>query len=74
MRLNCLTGSGRPTAISAEGALPTTLSALGGLPARILSSKDAQASLVASWATPSKAGRASKVCSRESKVTIVGLF
>ena len=57
-RLNRLAESGRPMAVSAEAASPTTLSALGGPPAGVPSSKDEQDSLEASWAAPSKVGRA----------------
>ena len=42
--------------------------------ARVPSSKDAQASLEASWIAPSKAGRASKARSGESEVITTGLF
>ena len=60
--------------VSTEGASPTTLSVLGGPSVRIPSSKDAQASLEASWAAPFEAGRESKARSEESEVITVGLF
>ena len=74
MRLDHLAGSVGPMVVSIEGALPTTLSVLGGPPAGVQSSKDTQASLDASWVTPSEAERASEACSGESKVIVVELF
>ena len=74
MRLDHLAKSDGPMTIFAEGASPTTLSALGGLSAGVPSSKDAQASLEASWAAPSKAGRASKAFFGEFAVITVKLF
>ena len=74
MRSDCLSESSGLTTISAEGASPKTLSGLRGPPIGIPSSKDAQASLEASWETPSKVGKASETHSGESKLIIVGLF
>ena len=73
-RLDHLAGSDGPKTVSIKGASLTTLSALGGPHAGIPSSKDAQASLEASWAAPSKAKKVSEAHFGESKVTIVGLF
>ena len=60
--------------VYAEGASPIILSVLGGLPTVVLSSKDAQASLEASWAVPSKDERPLEARSRESEVITIKLL
>ena len=73
-RLDRLVRSDGPMTVSVERALHTTLSVLGGPQVGIPSFKDAQASLEASWAVPSKARKVSEARFGEFKVTIVGLF
>ena len=51
-----------------------TLLALGGPLDGVPSSKDAKDSLEASWATLSRAERASKAHSRESEIITIRLF
>ena len=62
MRSDHLALSGGQMTVSTKGASPTTLLVLGGSSAGIPSSKDAQASLEASWAMPSKARSESQAC------------
>ena len=75
LALGRLVCSGGPIVVSTAGASLIARLALGSPPAGAPSSSYAQASLVASWAAPSKSGRASEACSGKSIVIItVRLF
>ena len=62
------------SAAVSNGASLAALPASGGPMSQTASSIDARGSLGASWATPSKAGKASEARSEESTTITVGLF